>query len=249
MSPLSPHATNSRSVKRTANDAGFPSPSQLIQPPDQPAVDDAEALAAVTAARKFVAANPDDAASHIIALLCNLLAKQLNAARTVPASSPSSELSANELERQRSIVISGIPEALSNSISTARDAYEKNAVFALIDRCKPPPAAQPSDPQQPPPRQQPPPEVCVVAAYRMGQPSRDRPRLLKVVFATRSMQRSVLSAARHLRSDQQYQDVYVRPSLTKQQRDDEYKLRVECRKLREQGKQCSIRNGEIVMGN
>ncbi|KAH7706336.1 hypothetical protein AAVH_26440 [Aphelenchoides avenae] len=98
---------------------------------------------------------------------------------------------------------------------------------------------------------QPPPVVCIVAAYRMGQPRRKRPRLLKVVFAARSMQRGVLAASRHLRmaADGQYTDVYVRPSLTKEQRDAEFKLREECRRLRAQGHRCSIRNGAVVMGN
>ncbi|KAH7718668.1 hypothetical protein AAVH_13896 [Aphelenchoides avenae] len=157
------------------------------------------------------------------------------------------------LERQRSIVISGLPEARPGSLSVVRDAHEKNSVFGLIDLCKPPPlpAGEPAEPpdHRPPPQQQPAPEVCIVAAYRMGKPSHERPRLLKVVFATRSMQRAVLSASRHLRNDSQYAEVYVRPSLTKEQRDAEFQLREECRKRRAQGKQCWIRNGTVVEGN
>jgi hypothetical protein len=182
-------------------------------------------------------------------LLCgvvNLLLQTVNA----PAVSDTAP-SAHELERQRSIVISGLPEAPPNALSVMRDAHEKNSVFSLIDLCKPPPPPPDGDPreQRQPPQQQPAPEVCVVAAYRMGQQSNGRPRLLKVVFATRSMQRAVLSASRHLRSDPQYAEVYVRPSLTKEQRDAEFQLREECRRLRAQGHRCSIRNGAVVMGN
>lgn len=80
----------------------------------------------------------------------------------------------------------------------------------------------------------------------MGQPSSDRPRLLKVVLATRSMQRAVLSASRHLRNDHQYANVFVRPSLTKEQRDAEYQLRKECRRRREAGERVQIYKGLIV---
>lgn len=64
--------------------------------------------------------------------------------------------------------------------------------------------------------------------------------LLKVVFATRSMQQAFLAAARHLRNDSEYKDVYVRPSLTREQRDAEYKLRQECRRRRDAGEKVHI---------
>ncbi|KAH7696255.1 RNA-directed DNA polymerase from mobile element jockey-like protein [Aphelenchoides avenae] len=93
-----------------------------------------------------------------------------------------------------------------------------------------PPPAPVEDPtlppeQQPlPPKQEPAPEV----------------------FATRSMQRAVLSASRHLRNDPQYEAVYVRPSLTAEQREAEYKLRQECRRRREAGENVRIAKGQII---
>ncbi|KAH7726046.1 hypothetical protein AAVH_06489 [Aphelenchoides avenae] len=226
MSLLSPAPTSSRSTKRSAAAAGFPSPSQLLQP--APYV--AHVQAAITAAQQFVTSNPDSGANHVINLLCALLSSKFCDVSTPPHSS---ELSAHELERQRSIVIAGLPEAPPNLSSADRNSLEVNAVHSLIDRCRPPPPTPPvlgqqeqppdGDAQQHPPPQQrpPPPEISVVTAYRMGQPSRDRPRLLKVVLATRSMQRAFLAAARHLRLDPDFKDVFVRPSLTHEQRDAE----------------------------
>ncbi|KAH7712409.1 hypothetical protein AAVH_20251 [Aphelenchoides avenae] len=228
MSLLSPAPTNSRSTKRSA---------------------------AAAAAQQFVATNPDSGANHVINLLCALLSSKLCDVSTQP---PSSEPSAHELERQRSIVIAGLPEAPPNLSSAERNSLEVNAVHSLIDRCRPPPPTPPvlgqheqppdGDSQQhPPPQQRPsPPEISVVTAYRMGQQNRDRPRLLKVVLATRSMQRAFLAAARHLRLDPDFKDVFVRPSLTREQRDAEFRLREECRRRRDAGEKVHIYRGLIV---
>ncbi|KAH7711587.1 hypothetical protein AAVH_21105 [Aphelenchoides avenae] len=251
MSALSTFNGNSRadSRKRSSTVASLQSPSKSFIPRAQLFT---QVQSALEAAQQFTNANASDPGVHVINLLCGVVTLLLQNANS-PAASDSAP-SAQELERQRSIVISGLPEARPDSLSVVRDAHEKNSVFALIDLCKPPPLptgeppAEPAD-QRPPPQPQPPPEVCIVAAYRMGKPSHERPRLLKVVFATRSMQRAVLSASRHLRNDPQYAEVYVRPSLTKEQRDAEFQLREECRKRRAQGKQCWIRNGAIVEGN
>jgi hypothetical protein len=40
--------------------------------------------------------------------------------------------------------------------------------------------------------------------------------------------------------------VYVRPSLTREQRDAEYQLRQECRRRRDAGEQVHIFRGQIV---
>ncbi|KAH7716355.1 RNA-directed DNA polymerase from mobile element jockey-like protein [Aphelenchoides avenae] len=247
-----PSALNSNpradSRKRNSTTASLQSPSKDIIPPPQVFT---QVQSALEAAKQFTSENASDPGVHVINLLCGVVTLLLQATNAPAVADPA--LSAQELERQRSIVIAGLPEAMPNALSVVRDAHEKNAVFSLIDRCRPPPPPAPvEDPtlppeQQPlPPSQEPAPEVCIVAAYRMGQPSRDRPRLLKVVLATRSMQRAVLSASRHLRNDPQYEAVYVRPSLTAEQREAEYKLRQECRRRREAGENVRIAKGQII---
>ncbi|KAH7705616.1 hypothetical protein AAVH_27168 [Aphelenchoides avenae] len=194
--------------------------------------------AAAATTQQFVATNPDSAANHVINLLCALLSSKLCG--------------------QRSIVIAGLPEAPPDLSSADRNSLDVNAVHSLIDRCKPPlptpPALvqqeQPPDgdsQQRPPPQPRPPsPEISLVTAYRMGQPNRDRPRLLKVVLATRSAQRDFLAAARHLRLDPDFKDVFVRPSPTREQRVAEFRLREKCRRRRDASEKVHICRGLIV---
>ncbi|KAH7706883.1 hypothetical protein AAVH_25898 [Aphelenchoides avenae] len=124
--------TDSR--KRNSTAASLQSPSKSVIPPAQLFT---QVQSALEAAQQFTNANASDPGVHVINLLCGIVTLLLQTANS-PAVTDSAP-SAHELERQRSIVISGLPEARPNSLSVVRDAHEKNSVFALIDLCKPPP--------------------------------------------------------------------------------------------------------------
>lgn len=132
-----------------------------------------------------------------------------------------------ERDRPRSIVISGLSESMGKP--SEKREHDLKAVTSLIDDLGT--------------------EATPVAIFRMGATqslpqttisARPRPpRLLKIIFATSSQQRSILRDSRILRDSTTFRGVFVRPSLTKQQRDEEFNLRQELRKLRD--------NGERVM--
>ncbi|KAH7704869.1 hypothetical protein AAVH_27932 [Aphelenchoides avenae] len=220
------HNLPPRAPKRTGANAGLESPANNIQPPSQLYSTVKQAVAQATSYCDQAA--PTDSAAPIIKLLATAVSLLLDYTQK-PVTPPSDFISAAELERQRSVVIAGLPELATNATNKARDNSERDAVFTLIDQLQPPDGSQPA------------PEVSVPCVYRLGAKNTDgRPRLLKVVFATRSMQRSVLSAAKFLRGLPDYADVYVRPSLTPEERLREYNLRKECRARRELGEKSSL---------
>lgn len=70
--------------------------------------------------------------------------------------------------------------------------------------------------------------------YRLGKLIPNKPRLVKVVFCTSSMQRSVLINAKTLKQHDEYKGVFVRKSMTPSELEASNKKRAELRWLRHQ---------------
>lgn len=58
--------------------------------------------------------------------------------------------------------------------------------------------------------------------------ARERPRLLKVVLPASHIQRIVMKQSKQLKMSN-FKNIFIRPSLTKKQRDADFRLREECR--------------------
>ncbi|KAH7695784.1 hypothetical protein AAVH_37153 [Aphelenchoides avenae] len=84
----------------------------------------------------------------------------------------------------------------------------------------------------------------------MGAPDPEKPRLLKVVFSTRHHQRQVISRftelAREQKASFQFRDVFMRKSLTAEEREADRRLRDELKKRKDNGEKCWIYGGKIV---
>lgn len=100
-------------------------------------------------------------------------------------------------ERQRSIVISGIPES-KDPKSTDRAAHDLDFVKNILNHLEI--------------------ECIPQVTYRLGKPQVDRPRLLKVLLPNTFYQSLILRRASRLRSFSS-RGVYIRPSLTKEERE------------------------------
>uniref|UniRef100_A0A8R1IVY8 Uncharacterized protein n=2 Tax=Caenorhabditis japonica TaxID=281687 RepID=A0A8R1IVY8_CAEJA len=126
--------------------------------------------------------------------------KKLVTTQGVKSTSPTPLLeSASELERKRSVVISGIPEGRHGSeIENWKwDYICYNKVMNHLNVGTPP-----------------------VTMYRLGRPNPHRPRLLKVVYGSSATQLAVLKRAPFLRSFPSGQlPVYIRRSMTREERD------------------------------
>lgn len=91
-------------------------------------------------------------------------------------------ISATELERQRSVVISGLPEKAGRLREMV--SHDREQVFNVIEDLSI--------------------EAIPAHIYRLGikKPDQKSPRLLKVVFCTRAMQRTVIQKAKELRKSE-----------------------------------------------
>jgi len=121
------------------------------------------------------------------------------------------------------VVVSGIPEAHPSATSSTRRAHNNKAVNDIMDQLDIDSEA-----------------VCI---YRMGVPDANRPRLLKVVLPSSTIQRQLLRNSRKLASLPAHKNTFIRPSLTKLQRDNEYNLRKEMRERRALGEKVKITGG------
>lgn len=108
-----------------------------------------------------------------------------------PSPEPDSEL-------KRSIVLSNIPESPSSS-AAAKIAHDCTCVRQILDfldvECMP------------------------TAVYRMGKPGQSRPRLVKVVLPTSRFQSEAVKRAPRLRFFPPQKGIYLRPSLSKEERE------------------------------
>ncbi|EYB84415.1 hypothetical protein Y032_0317g2330 [Ancylostoma ceylanicum] len=109
-----------------------------------------------------------------------------------------------EEKRSRSIVISGLKECSPNTRPSQRQKDLEGKVTEILDaldmECRP------------------------VEVRRMGRLDPSRPRLVKVVFSTRQEWTHALAHAHLLRSSG-FDDVYIRRSMTVDERKQEYELR------------------------
>jgi len=123
--------------------------------------------------------------------------------------------SADEKERQRSVVLIGLPEPDSSKKATERAKDDREAVNLILDELN-----IEAEPQ---------------AVYRMGRPidpKRKGPRLLKVVLPASTHQWQTLGGWKRERDrmkkeKQKWSRLIIRPSLSKQQLEDERKKRAE----------------------
>ncbi|KAF8356309.1 hypothetical protein PRIPAC_97932 [Pristionchus pacificus] len=126
-------------------------------------------------------------------------------------------------KRERSVVVQGLPEssAMKASERMADDHARVISMLDLIDL-----------------------EHSPAAIFRMGEKSETRPRLLKVMFHSRTAQTTFLSKSRTVTSN--FPNVFVRPSLTKSEREAAFLLREKKRQLKTEGKDVLIYAGSII---
>ena len=150
---------------------------------------------------------------------CALLLQQQNAsmpvqAEKIPQPAFNNQIDAEEKERRRSIVISGLPEP--QGIPSVRAKEDSGSVVKLLDEIDA--------------------EATICSCYRLGARKTGANRLVKVVFSTSQQQKQVLRNAKKLKNSIQFKKIVLRPSLTLEQRQRESQLWEECKKLREDPK-------------
>lgn len=146
-----------------------------------------------------------------------------------------SEPTAEDVERRRSIVIAGIPEPTNVLPSELRNR-DYATVSEIMDEINV--------------------ETSPALVYRLGvkKPSESgrptRPRLLKVVLGASFQQRNVLANAKKLKNSENYSKIFIRPSLTPEERKFDYELRQAARKLRENGhRKVHIKGNKLYVDN
>nr|CDJ90946.1 hypothetical protein HCOI_01249700 [Haemonchus contortus] len=127
-------------------------------------------------------------------------------------------------KRSRSIVISGLEEGQDGLRSSARQRDLEDKVARVLDavdvECRP------------------------AEIYRVGKPNSKHPRLVKVVLPSRSHRRRALANARLLR-DTGFPKIFIRRSMTEDERKREYELRQEAR---ERNKGSGVREWVVYHG-
>ena len=128
-----------------------------------------------------------------------------------------------ESERAHSVVVIGLPEKSGCAPSESRK-NDVDLVDVILDDMEV--------------------EATPHKIYRLGKPRTDgKPRLMKLVLATRAHQRAVLRAAKKLKEN--YPKVFIRPSMTRDELDRHKKLVQEMVSLRRQGLYAWIYNGKV----
>ncbi|VDO26096.1 unnamed protein product [Haemonchus placei] len=121
----------------------------------------------------------------------------------------------DEDKRSRSFVISGLEEASPQMRPSERQIDLEGKVRDVLDclnvECRP------------------------VEIYRLGKPATDRPRLVKIVLPSKSHWRTAFKNAKNLKFSSQLKSVFVRRSMTQEERSRDYELRQQA-KDRNRGK-------------
>lgn len=117
--------------------------------------------------------------------------------QTPPVVSPPSYNQEQDLERARSIVLSGVPESSSMS-AIERASNDLKFVHSVLDHLNV--------------------ECLPCAVYRMGKPDVKHSRLIKVVLPSSRFQQVAVKRAPRLRTFPR-KGIYLRPSLTKEERE------------------------------
>ncbi|KAI1695799.1 hypothetical protein DdX_19382 [Ditylenchus destructor] len=150
---------------------------------------------------------------------------------------PPHEISAEEKERKRSLVLIGLPEPDKDESATVRNKRDKEAVQRILEKLSI--------------------EAEAEAVYRMGRETTDskgntRPRLVKVRLPTSSFQRQALrnfgQCRNQIRAEDEFAQLLVRPSLTGAERAAEIELNAKLRQIRTENpdKKYMIKRGKIV---
>ena len=134
-----------------------------------------------------------------------------------PVISPIDLVSAEEKERERSIVVTGLAESPSGD-SVERADHDIRAIRSLLTQLKI--------------------ETVPCSVYRMGSNKDNRPRLIKVVLPARRFVYDALRLTHTLHTSDNFKGVYVRKSLTQAQRDEQAKMRDFLRALKKQDSAC-----------
>lgn len=160
----------------------------------------------------------NDALTAVLSALLVIVEQQQRLLDILLTQSPNnkfteSEDPAEQKERLRSIVVVGLPE--SSGKPSERGDADHRKLRELFDELDV--------------------EAKVSNCYRMGQKSEGRNRLTKVVLATSAQQRTVMTAAKKLKNSAAFKGVFLRPSMTPAQRDEDAKLRKELYERRQKG--------------
>ncbi|EYC35377.1 hypothetical protein Y032_1071g3534 [Ancylostoma ceylanicum] len=115
------------------------------------------------------------------------------------------ERSFDDVERQRSVVIAGLPEPAADVRGQDRMKFEWSNIWELFEELNV--------------------NTSPVSLFRLGIANGSKPRLLKVVFPTSTYQQALLRCARKLRNSVKFANVFIRPSLTREERNIGYALR------------------------
>lgn len=155
-----------------------------------------------------------------------LLESATTALSSLSTSSIDNQTSAIEEDRRlRSCVIERLAES-THQLPSKRVQYDREAVTALLDTLGI--------------------ETSGLVHFRMGRITNGRPRLLKLMLPTRSMQQLILQRASKLRFDSRFNGVFIRPSLTQAQRTKEYQLREQKRQLNREGINVVVYDGKVL---
>jgi hypothetical protein len=150
-----------------------------------------------------------------------------------PAPIPDNEL----LERRRSIVVAGLPESKKSKLS-GRVEDDTIQVQKILDITKT--------------------EAKPIAIYRINPrivpgevaTTPTKPRLLKVIFASTSHRTTTLRNSRDLKETESFRNVFLRPSMTKEERKSDFDLRKAVKGLRDAGKtNVLIKNSKLYVDN
>ncbi|EPB72886.1 hypothetical protein ANCCEY_08022 [Ancylostoma ceylanicum] len=135
---------------------------------------------------------------EVKSLKAKLVSKPTSSPEPPRISSPASNYEAvEEKERLRSVVVFGIRESNEPS-ATARISHDLPCVKTIFNFLNV--------------------ECMPVTIYRLGKPGQHLPRLLKIVMPSRYFQRVLLKRAPQLRFFPE-KGIYIRPSLTKEERE------------------------------
>ena len=84
-------------------------------------------------------------------------------------------------------------------------------------------------------------------AFRAGKLLQDKPRPLVVTLSDEATKWEILRLAPQLRGSTKYDDVFLSPDRTPEERERDRKVRFEAKKLREEGKKVRIHRGKVVV--
>ena len=167
--------------------------------------------------------------------LLSHLSSSLAASSSSAPSALDMAVAIEEDKRERSVVIQYLPEGSDTLTGSQRVSCDADAIGKMCDLAGI--------------------EVGGLVHFRMGRrhspssssaPASKGPRLLKLMFPGRSHQRDFLAKSREIRKDPSFAKIFIRPSLSKEQRNAEYKLRKEKRDRVSKGENVVIYDGKIM---